>query len=143
MPIPGTVNLTIENTENRKENFHGIRFKGRIITEDTNVGFSSGFISVQCLPTTAQTVPVYTGATVMNDNNDFIIAIEPFMVKNGAAGAELNAETGSIYDFDFRIEGTSRTCSRGGRIIGQVHNDSTSSNTVIFNALLSTFRTIA
>jgi len=137
------LNLTIENTENRKENFHGIRAKGRINSDDTAVGFSSGFIVVMCLPTSASPTPVFASDTVMDDNNEFIIAVEPFQVHNSTAAGNVNDDFGSCYDFDIVLGKTSRTCSRGGQIVLQIHNDAGSVNSIIVTTLLSLFRTIA
>ena len=141
VPVTGTNTNTISNDSERKENFHGIRWKGRIITDDLVEGFSSGFITLMCLPSSAQGVPVIRSAIELDGDQEFIIASETFMVLNQGAGTKENAHTASMYDWDFQI-GTSRTCSRGGRIIAQITNDSTSVNLVVVNHLLSTFRTI-
>ena len=142
IPIAGVNNQTIQNLSERKENFHGIRFKGRIISDDLVEGFSSGFITLMCLPTAAEAVPIVDQASKLDDINEYVIAAEPWMILNPGAGTKDNAHTFSGYDFDIVITGTSRTCNRGGRIIAQVHNDGTSVNLVVVNSLLSTFRTI-
>ncbi len=119
-----------------------MRYKGRLITDDTVLGFTSGFITLLCLPTTNQVIPTISDDATADDANEFVIATEPFMVINDSAGGDNNAEFGSVYDWDMQIK-TSRTCSRGGRIIAQVHNDATSTNGIVINCLLSLFRTIA
>ena len=141
IPVDGNNNSTFQNIENRKENFHGIRWSGRIITDDLVEGFSSGFLTLICVPTTATATPIIGGAAGLDDNQEFIIATKHWMVLNPAAGTKDNAHTFSGYDFDFEIN-TSRTCSRGGKIIAQIHNDSTSVNLVVYTMVFSTFRTI-
>ena len=141
VPANGQGTISFQNVEKRKENFHGIRFKGRIIVDDANLGLSSGFIYLLCLPTSAQPTPIMTSSALMDDNNAFLIAIEPFMVLNENAGGNVNAQFGSVHDWNFEIR-TSRTCNEGGRIVAVVHNDSSSTNSIIVNMLLSCFRTI-
>ncbi len=137
------LNLTIQNDEQRRENFHGIRFKGRIISDDVTSGFSSGFITVMCLPTSGITVPIIASDTILDDQNEFIIASEPFMVLSVGASGENQNRYGGVYDFDIVLDRTSRTCSKGGRITCQIHNDSGSTNLITVNAMVSLFRTIA
>jgi len=134
-------NNTFINNSERRENFHGIRWSGRIITDDLVEGFSSGFVTLMCLPTSGQGIPILKSATDLDANQEFIIATLPWMILNPAAGTKENAHAASYFDWAFDI-GTSRTCSRGGRIIAQIHNDSTSTNLVVVNHLFSTFRTI-
>jgi len=141
VPVNGVNTNTFQNLSERKENFHGIRWSGRIITDDLVEGFSSGFLTLFCLPTAGQAVPNFFTELSLNDNQDFIIAVMPWMVFNQGAGTKENAHTASMFDFNFEIK-TSRTCSRGGRIIAQLTNDVTSTNLVVFNMLFSTFRTI-
>ncbi len=137
----GQGTLTMQNDSERRENFHGIRAKGRIIIDDTNDGFSSGFITVLCLPQSDMAVPVISDSATMEGVNEMIVAIEPFMVQMPAAGGLAPTQTGGVHDFDIVLQ-TSRTCSRGGRIVLQVHNDSGSINSIILTCLLTSFRTI-
>ncbi len=141
LPPNGNNNNTFQNLAERKENFHGIRWSGRMISDDLVEGFSSGFVTLLCLPIAGQPVPNIFNELEANENQEFIIATQSWMVFNPGAGTKDNAHFASVFDWDFDI-GTSRTCSRGGRIIAQIHNDITSTNLVVVNHLFSTFRTI-
>ena len=49
--VSGVNTLVIENTENHRVNYHGIRFSGRINSEVTvGANFGSGYITLMCIP---------------------------------------------------------------------------------------------
>jgi len=140
LPNPGVNSLVIENTENREENFHGIRFSGRIIVDDTVAGFIDGFITLMCIPNDQIAIPAIQSEAVLNDSNSFIIAVRPWMCVNPAAGTTENNEYGSVVDFDFGDIRTSRSCMKGGKIVGQVTVNG-GVNSITLTSLLSLFRT--
>jgi len=138
--VTGINNLTIQNDEQRKENFHGIRFKGRIIMDGVNAPqFGKGFITLMCIPAEIASVPAITSDVVLNDAQYWIIASEIWSMR--ADTTTVLARYGAIYDFDMII-GTSRTCNKGGRIVAQVTNESASTG-VVLTCMLSLFRTTA
>ncbi len=136
-PTTGINTLVIENNDDFRVNFHGIRYKGRILVDNTSANiFQNGYIALLCVPNDfIPTTGIFDIAT-MRDMNEMIIAIEPWSMFsnliNGSKGY------GTVYDFDIAPK-TSRTCSMGGKIVGQVTNEGLGN--VVVNALLSTFST--
>ncbi len=139
VPIDGVRNLTIENTENREENFHGMRFQGRIIIDNDVVGFTSGYITLMCIPNDQITIPEIKLESVLNDSNSFIIAVMPYQLFSAATGTE--NRYGAVKDFEI-VPATSRTCMKGGKIVGQISVHSGSVESVVVTSLLSLFRTV-
>ena len=135
----GVDSITIENGEASKMNFHGIRYKGRIQQDRlASVNFASGFISLMCIPNEQITVPTLLTETDLNDSNSFIIAVEPWSTHRG--NDSNNEGFASTYDFEITPK-TSRSCMRGGRIVGQITNNSPVA-TITVTHLLSTFETV-
>ena len=137
-PATGVDNIIIENDEQREQNYHGIRFKGRIIADDnvTNI-YMKGYVTLMCIPNDNITIPAITSAALLEDAQSYIIASELWSMFSGPTQTQNRGA--SIYDFDFAPK-TSRTCSRGGKIVGQVTNESVSVNAV-YSGLLSSFGT--
>ncbi len=124
-----------------KINFHGIRYKGRIQGDPAEPAtqLQSGFVSLMCIPNDQITIPTLLTEADLNDSNSFIIAVEAwsFLTPTGA-----NAKGGynTQYEFDFAPK-TSRTCMRGGKLVGQVTSNAPVADTVITHQL-STFESI-
>ncbi len=133
-------NLVIENTDNREENFHGIRFQGRIITDDAASAFCSGIVAILCIPNDQITIPSLSTEAIINDSNSFIVAIKPWMTLSVTASGTNQNRFGGVVDFDIAPK-TSRTCMKGGKIVGQVFNNAASGNLITLTSMLSLFRT--
>ncbi len=133
----GIGNLSIENEENTTVNYHGIRFKGRVIIDITDAvtEFGSGWITLLCLPP-GVAVPVIDSSTDAESFQQFIIATEQF---SGVGGGGTGGGGNLIYDFDI-VPKTSRNCMKGAQIVGQVVNESIGIQ-VILTCVLSTFET--
>ena len=138
-PDTGVNNLIIENNIISKINFHGIRFKGRIIQDPAETGniLSSGMVTLMCIPNDQIVIPTLLTEADLNDSNSFIIATEAWMIMSEPAPAI--PTFGTVYDFEFAPK-TSRTCMKGGKIVGQVTVNSPTADVVI-TALLSSFET--
>jgi len=136
--VTGVASLIIENTENHATNFHGIRYQGRVISENlAGSNFGSGYITIMCVPVDGVTIPTIQDKNDLIDNNSFLVAVVPYGTfrvagQDGASGHK---------DFDIVIK-TSRTCAKGGKIIGQVTNTSTGVDMII-TSTLSMFETTA
>ena len=138
VPVNGVNSLVIEVTDNLQENFHGIRFCGRLIIDDDVVGLSSGFVTLMCIPNDQIAIPALHTEAELNDSNSFIIATVPWMTY--MAGVSTADRYGGVFDFDFAPK-TSRSCMKGGKIVGQVTCNTGSVESVIVTSLLSVFRT--
>jgi len=135
----GVNNLTIQNQENTTVNYHGIRFKGRVMIDlvDAAFEFGSGWISLLCLPP-GVAIPLINNSATMENNQQFVIATEPFSVAGGGVNT-IGIGAMGIYDFDI-VPRTSRNCMKDAQIVGQVVNESVGI-TVLLTALLSSFET--
>jgi len=141
--LPATTGVdsrVIENNENHQVNYHGVRFKGRIIANVDSAGanYGSGYITLMCLPNDFITIPTIRSDNDMLDAQSMIIAVEPWMTVVGVTN-NINSYL-SGYDFDIVLK-TSRNCATGGKIIGQVTNESGLTCTI--TTLLSMFETTA
>jgi len=135
----GVDSLIIENTGLSKLNFHGIRYKGRIIIDVlASRNFASGFVTLMCIPNDQITIPALLTEADLNDSNSFIIATEAW---SGFSDSDANDDFSfnNIYDFDF-VPKTSRSCMKGGKIVGQITNNSPVA-TITVTHLLSSFET--
>jgi len=134
--LTGINTLVIENNDDFRVNYHGIRYKGRIFGNITGgATFQNGYVTLLCVPNDfIPTTGIFDIAT-MRDMNEMIIAIEPWSIFRGGT---TDFGAAGFYDFDIAPK-TSRTCSMGGKIVGQVTNEGLLDVTV--NALLSTFST--
>ncbi len=139
VPVNGVDSRVIEVTDNLQENFHGIRFCGRIQQDNDVVGFTSGFITLMCIPNDQIAIPALHSEADLNDSNSFIIAIVPFQMFVEAGPA--TGEYGNTFDFSFAPK-TSRSCMKGGKIVGQVTLNTGSVDEIIVTTLLSVFRTV-
>jgi len=137
IPVGGQVTSVIEATDNREENFHGMRHKG-LIVQDATIGFASGFCGIMCIPNDQIAIPVLLTEADLNDSNSFIVTIESWMTRIQATGE--NSEFGAVYAYDHTPK-TSRSCMKGGKIVGFVSCTSGSVDGVTFTNLLSLFRT--
>ncbi len=139
-PNTGVSSLIIENNIISKINFHGIRFKGRIMADlaEPSAQFLSGFCTLMCIPNDQITVPVLLTEADLNDSNSFIIATEAWQIGT-RGGTDLQLGYGSVYDFEFAPK-TSRSCMKGGKLVGQVTVNSPTADAVI-TTLLLTFET--
>ncbi len=137
----GVDSIIIENGEASKMNFHGIRYKGRIIQDEiASANFASGFVSLMCIPNDQIAIPSLLTENDLNDSNSFIIAIEAWSTRREEGTTQATNGFMSTYDFDFTPK-TSRSCMRGGKIVGQITNNSPTA-TMTVTHLLSTFETV-
>ena len=134
----GVLNQVIENTGLSTLNFHGIRYKGTIMGDQSEAGpaYISGQITLMCIPNDQIAIPTLLTENDLNDSNSFIIATEPYQLVNTNT-----ASLGAPFCKDFEIvPKTSRSCMRGGKIVGQVTNNGTALDVVV-TAQLSSFET--
>ncbi len=140
LPITtGVDSLIIENTGLSKLNFHGIRYKGRIMVDYSVAAdvYSGGFVSLMCIPNDQIAIPTLLTEADLNDSNSFIIAVEPFQLHQQEAADDEGGYQG-VYDFEITPK-TSRSCMKGGKIVGQISNNSGAQ--LVVTHLLSTFET--
>ena len=132
----GINTLVLEVTDEHRINFHGIRYKGRIFTDNTIANtFQHGYIALLCVPNDQVALSGIFDVNDMIDWNAMIIAIAPWGTfsgnNNGSGESRIN-------DFDITPQ-TSRTCAKGGKIVAQVTNAGLGN--VVVNALLTSFTT--
>ena len=133
--LVGINTLVLENTADHRVNFHGIRYKGRINGSSTANQLQNGYVTLLCVPNDQIALSGIFNNADMDSWNEMIIAIVPWMILNGATNT---AGFGSTFDFEIAPK-TSRTCSKGGKIVAQVTNEGLGS--VQVNALLTLFTT--
>ena len=138
----GINNQSISNEENTEVNFHGIRYKGRILidTADGSFEFGSGWITLMCLPP-GITTPVIDSSADANSFQQFIIATEQWSAMGGSPATDTanGNGAGAIYDFNITPK-TSRNCVKDGSIVAQVINESIGIGAIL-TSVLSTFET--
>ncbi len=134
--LVGINTLVIQNDAQHRVNFHGIRYKGRLMKDNAGGAiFQTGYVTLMCIPNDFIATTGIFGIAEMRQMNEMIIAIEPWSIFGGTAG-----QAGGMGHYDFDISPkTSRTCAFGGKIIGQVTNSGLGN--VLVTALLSTFST--
>jgi len=133
--------LIIENTGLSKLNFHGMRFSGRLQVdqEEPTDQYVSGLVTLMCIPNDQITVPTLLTEADLNDSNSFIIGTLTYQMHVTAASLDKQLGYGSVFDFEIAPK-TSRSCMRGGKIVGQVTNNLPTAD-VVLTTLLSTFET--
>jgi len=139
VPPAGKIDAVIENTGLSKINFHGIRFEGTVQVdyEEPLSQYLSGFISLMCIPNDQIVIPTLLSGADLNDSNSFIIGVIQYQlhIQNPTEGR--GAQSQHVFSITPK---TSRSCMKGGKIVGQVSNDSPVGD-VVFSAILSTFET--
>jgi len=141
IPPAGVLSLVIENTGLSKLNFHGIRWQGRLNMDkaEPTDQYGSGFITLMCIPNDQIAIPNLQTEADLNDSNSFIIAVLPWQM-HVLAGAVNKALTyAGTFDFEITPK-TSRSCMKGGKIVGQITNNSPTAD-IIVTPLLSAFET--
>jgi len=138
-PSTGVNNLVIENTGLSKLNFHGIRFQGRIQQDPAEPlnQLISGHITLMCIPNDQIVIPSLLTEADLNDSNSFIIATIVYQMQADSLGAV--PSYGNTYDFEITPK-TSRSCMKGGKLVGQVTVNSPTAD-VVLTAMLSSFET--
>ena len=132
------LNLVINQDENRRSNFHGIRAKGRIkVDEATANNAAKGFVTLMCIDQQDVAIPNIDNSADLEDHQGWIVASEVWRIYGGSTTP---AGGYTFFDFDWVIK-TSRTCPKGGRLILQVFNDSGIAKNVIVTQMLSAFET--
>ncbi len=141
IPPAGVNSLIIENTGLSKLNFHGIRFLGRIQMdrEEPTAQYASGFITLMCIPNDQIAIPNLQTEADLNDSNSFIIGVIPYQMQVVFASSNTGLTYASTYDFEIAPK-TSRSCMKGGKIVGQVTNNSPTAD-VTLTSVLSSFET--
>ncbi len=104
---------------------------------ESTAQYGSGFITLMCIPNDQITIPTLLTEADLNDSNSFIIGVIPFQMSVRIAASETGLGYSGTYDFEIAPK-TSRTCMKGGKIVGQVTNLSPTADIVV-TALLSTF----
>jgi len=138
IPPAGVNSLVIENTGLSKLNFHGMRFMGRIMTDNAEPAdaYASGFITLMCIPNDQIAIPNLQTEADLNDSNSFIIAVQPWQLHQRV---NTIISTAGVFDFEFAPK-TSRSCMKGGKIVGQVTNNSPVAD-IVLTALMGSFET--
>ncbi len=135
--LTGINTLVLEVADEHRINFHGIRYCGRIMADDTTGAdkYQHGYVTLLCVPNDQVALSGIFDVNDMIDWNAMIIAIMPWATWAGGTG-----QAGASRFFDFNITPkTSRTCAKGGKIVAQVTNVGLAS--VVVNALLTSFTT--
>jgi len=132
---------TIQNDSERRANFHGIRFQGRLRADNASADNEShGYIILTCEP---GGYPALTEAQVdsssdLETRSEIIIAIIPWAIFGGSTNP---VGTGTLWDWSLDIK-TSRTCSKGSKLVGYVISlNESAKSTIVSNMLLSCFET--
>jgi len=134
----GINTLVLEVTDEHRINYHGMRYKGRIIADNNSANlFQSGYITLLCVPNDQVALSGIFNVSDMIDWNAMIVAIMPWSmyVRNTTDKGEGGA---NYFDFDIAPK-TSRTCAKGGKIVAQITN--VGLGFVVVNALLTSFTT--
>ncbi len=127
--------------ENRRSNFHGIRYQGRLRADNASADNEAhGLIIITCEPggyPTLAEADVDSNAN-LEDRSEVLVAVLPWSVFGGSTNP-VGGDT--FFDWDLAI-GTSRTCSKGAGIAGYVISMAESAKSVIVSHhLLSGFET--
>ena len=141
IPPAGVNSLVIENNVISTLNFHGMRFQGRLQMDfaEPADAYASGFVTLMCIPNDQIAIPNLQTEADLNDSNSFIIAIKPFQMFTQDASAQRALAYSGTFDFEFAPK-TSRSCMQGGKIVGQVSNNSPVAD-IVLTTLLSSFET--
>ena len=138
----GINNQSIANDENTTVNYHGIRYKGRLMIDVTDSAneFGSGWITLMCIPP-GTTIPVIDSSSDAENFQQFIIAVETFAAFGGGPATDTANGNGAMAVVDFEITPkTSRNCMKGASIVAQVVNESVGIE-FLLTSVLSTFET--
>ena len=134
--------IEISQNAERKANFHGIRWSGRLKADQVSADNEAhGLLMLTCRTTAF-------GDLLSNDVNsdaelenlsEIIVATLPWAVFGGSTTL---SGAGTIFDWDIVIN-TSRTCTKGMSLRANTFSDAGSAKSIIImNQLLSCFETI-
>ena len=137
----GVAQLIFRVLENRRANFHGIRYQGRLRADNVSADNEAhGLIIVTCEPggyDALAEVDVDSNAN-LEDRSEVLVAVKPWSVFGGSSNP-VGANT--FFEWDISI-GTSRTCSKGAGIAGYVISMAESAKSIVVSHhLLSAFET--
>ena len=136
--LTGINTLVLEVTDEHRINFHGMHFQGRVHGDNAlSNAFQHGYVTLLCVPNDQVALSGIFTVSDMIDWNAMIIAIKPFSLFNRVTAGSSTGEQ-SVFEFDIAPK-TSRTCAKGGKIVGQVTN--VGLGNVIVNTLLTSFTT--
>jgi len=126
--------MVITNAEDRMGNFHNIHWSGRIISNSATAdAYCSGYLVLMCVNQQQFTVPASMTEVILEDMQGYIILAKQWMTYGG-----LTFMGGmSKYDFDFNLGKISRNCTKEGRLVGRMYNDSGSPQAVVLTQDLS------
>ena len=136
-----TSRVDIDNVAERRANWHGIRYQGRLRADNASADNEAhGIILLVCIPGQLSTL-VETNVdsdSELENKSGIIIAIIPWAVFGGSTNP---VGEGTLFDWNMVIK-TSRTCSKGDELQGYVISFSESAKSIIIsNSLLSCFET--
>jgi len=136
-PTTGINTLVLETTDEHRINYHGIRYQGRLFARTDSGTYQKGYITLLCVPNDQVALSGIFSDNDMVDWNEMIIAVMPWSMQGQASFAAAN---GAPSIFDWVIDPrTSRTCSKGGKIVAQVTN--VGNGTTLVNCLLTSYTT--
>ncbi len=131
----------IVNQSDRRANFHGIRFKGRLRADNASADNEAhGFIALHCSPAIlgGVTESNFDTASDLENQSGIMVAIEPWSVFGGSTNP---VGSNTYHEWDFVIK-TSRTCAKNDELKAiVVSNAESAKSVVISHALLSCFET--
>jgi len=138
----GAVNvLTIQNTSERRANFHGIRFSGRLRADNASADNEAhGLLMIICKPGGFDTLTEtdVDSDSGLEDRSEVNCIVKPWAVFGGSTNP---VGGGTFVDWDFVMK-TSRTCSKGSSIQGYVISMAESAKSIVVShQLLSCFET--
>ena len=137
----GVFSIEIENTNNRRANWHGIRWQGKLRADNVSAdGEAHGLLVLFCRSGQfgSLTEPFFDSDSDLEKLSEAIVAVIPWSVFGGSTNP-VGANTYQEWSLDIK---TSRTCARGGVLEGTIVSMSESSKSIIVsNQLLSAFET--
>ncbi len=131
----------IVNQSERRANFHGIRYSGRLRADNASAdNEASGYIYLDCNPAQLGQITEisFDSTSDLENASGFRVALLPWSVFGGSTNP---VGAGTFFDWDIVIK-TSRTCSKNDRLqMGVVSFAESAKSVIVANALLSCFET--
>jgi len=139
----GGINTSdIVNQSDRRANFHGIRYQGRLRADNASADNEAhGFVAIHCRPAIlgGLTESNFDTASDLENQSGIMVAIKPWSVFGGSTNP---VGANSFFEWDIVIK-TSRTCSKNDELKAIVVSNAESAKSVIIShALLSCFETV-
>jgi len=135
------LNAAINNSAERRANYHGIRCQGRLRADNASAdNEASGYIAIDCQPAQLGdlTEAQFDSVSDLENSSGLRVTLTPWSVFGGSTNP-VGADT--FFEWDFSLK-TSRTCSKNDELKMTVVSFAESAKSVIVsNALLSCFET--